>query len=174
VPGKTPQEAADNFIHFFRETLSCISDHYVSAFQQSKKLYKIYYDPYASVLDEEGNEFLISVTQVFRTILHPQNPKLFKAKTQEYSYRLLESGEDDCEIFAYHWHPHEPGVHYPHLHIQTVKRIHFPTSRVCLEDFVLLLIRDYGIRPAHNDYQKVLDKNKKSFEAQATWKIQHN
>ena len=175
MPGKNPKEAADNFVHFFRETLSCLSDHFVSAYQKSDKLYKIYYEPYAKVLSKDGTTYLVSVTQVFRTIPDPQNKKQFKATTQEYSYRLLEEGEQDLEILAYHWHPHEPGVKYPHLHVKEIQHVHFPTSRVCLEDFVALLIRDYHIKPnrPHSEYNRLLEKNKKSFEASATWKIQH-
>jgi len=146
VPGKTPKEAADTFVKFLRETLSCLSDHYVTAFQQSEKLYKVYYEPYAKVQDGAGKQYLVSITQIFRAVPAPNEPKQFKAKTQEYSYTLL--NEDGDEIVSYHWHPNDPGVKYPHLHVHqpAVKRIHFPTSRVPLEDFIMLLFRDYEIR----------------------------
>jgi len=59
VAGKTPREAADNFVSFLRETLSCISDHFLSAYQQSEKLYKLYYEPYARVTAKSGDTYLV-------------------------------------------------------------------------------------------------------------------
>jgi hypothetical protein len=177
VAGKSPKEAADNFVNFLKETLSCISSHYLSAYQQSTKLYKVYYDPYAEVSSRDGIDYQVSIAQIFRVIPDPQSPGQFKAKTQEYSYRLLLGPGENTEIFAYHWHPLEPGVSYPHLHIMEaprIHRIHFPTSRVCLEDFVWLLLRDYQIHPKlpHAECKRILEKNKRAFEKMATWKIQ--
>jgi len=175
VPGKTPREAADNFVNFLKETLSCISSQYVTAYQQSDKLFKIYYEPYAVVTTRENREYCLSVTQIFRVIPHPNLEGQFKARTQEYSYRLLAGPGENTEILAYHWHPQEPGVNYPHLHLRLYQRIHFPTSRVCLEDFVSLLMRDYGVRPrkSHSECREILDRNKKAFEKMATWKVQN-
>jgi hypothetical protein len=48
VAGKTPKEAADNFVNPLKETLSCISSQYVTAYQLSNKLFKFYYEPYAT------------------------------------------------------------------------------------------------------------------------------
>jgi hypothetical protein len=175
VSGKTPQEAADNFIYYLRETLTCLSSQFVSAYRQSDKLFKVYYEPYARVRVHGGDYYQVSITQIFRVIPDPREDKQFKARTQEYSYSLL--GDDDGhELLSYHWHPNDPGVKYPHLHIAELKRIHFPTSRVCLEDFVSLLFRDYDVKPnlPHAEYKRILEKNKKSFEKWATWKIQHN
>jgi hypothetical protein len=173
VPGKSPKEAANNFIFFLRETLSCISDHFVSAYPQSQKLYKIYYEPYAELRTKKDDQYSLSITQIFRVIPHPELAGQFKARTQEYSYRLLRGPGEQNEVLAYHWHPQEPGVHYPHLHIAEAPRIHFPTSRVCLEDFVFLLIRDYGVRSIrpHAEYKEILDRNKRAFEKSATWKV---
>jgi hypothetical protein len=175
VAGRTAQEAADNFVHFLKETLSCLTDHYLSAYQQSARLYKVFYDPYASLVTRDGLEYQLSFTQVFRVIPHPDMPGQFKAKTQEYSYRLLLGPEEQSEVLAYHWHPQDPGVHFPHLHIVQAHRIHFPTSRVCLEDFALLLMRDYRVRPrlSHAECKEILERNKRAFEKMATWKIQN-
>lgn len=175
MAGKTPKEAADNLVHFLRETLSCITGHYLSAYQQSSKLYKVFYDPYAPVKTHEGLEYLVSFTQVFRVIPHPELKGQFKATTQEYSYRLLLGPGEQSEVLAYHWHPQEPGVHYPHLHIIQSPKIHFPTSRVCLEDFVYLLKRDYRVKPIlpHSECKEILERNKRAFEKMATWKVQN-
>jgi hypothetical protein len=100
----------------------------------------------------------------------------FKVSTREHSYRLLH-GVDVAsrEILAYHWHPHDSELRDPHLHIRSIPRVHFPTSRVCIEDFVWMMIKYDGVRPKmkHSEWTAILAKNKKAFEQMATWKIHH-
>jgi hypothetical protein len=173
VAGKTPREAADNFVHYFKESLSRLSSHFVNAYPQTTRLYKIFYDPYLIVPAKEGVSYGVSITQVFRTVPDAENKGQFKAKTQEYSYVLL-TEHCEQEIASYHWHPNDPGVHYPHLHVAG-QRTHFPTSRVCLEDFIFMLFRDYDVKRnlSQAECKRILEKNKKAFEKGATWKVQH-
>lgn len=170
--GKTPKEAADRFIDYFRESLSCLSSDFVSAYQQTPKFYKIYYDPYLTVPAKNDVSYGVSITQAFRTVFDSEKEE-YKARTQEYSYVLL---VEDCttEIVSYHWHPNDPGVKYPHLHIPG-QRTHFPTSRVCLEDFINMLFRDFDVKRnlSHAECKRILDKNKRAFEKSATWKVQN-
>jgi hypothetical protein len=175
VSGRNPREAATNFITFIKETLSCITDHYLNPYPQSDTLYKVYYEPYAVVHARGGGKYCLSVTQIFRAVPHPEAKDQFKAKTQEYSYRLMRGPDEQAEILAYHWHPNDPGVKYPHLHVKEIPKVHLPTSRVCLEDFVEMLMRDYRVRPrkSHSECKEILQRNKRAFEKMATWKIQN-
>lgn len=170
MAGKTEREAADNFLSFLQETVSCVSGQSLSAYQQSKKLYKVWFDPPVQVPTRSGGRLVLSVTQVFGCGPDPRQSGQFKASTREYSYRL-EIG--DRELLAYHWHPNDSDLHSPHLHVRVVPRVHFPTSRVCLEDFVWLAIKYYGARPRlkHSEWTAILEKNKKAFDKMATWKI---
>jgi len=176
VGAKNEQEAADNFVGFLQETVSCVTDERLSAFKQSKKLYKVWTHPPFELSTRSGAKPLLSVTQVFSVVSDPAVERTFKAKTREYSYRLTKGARDGHgEIASYHWHPNEFEVRYPHLHVGKVPRVHFPTSRVCLEDFVLMLIKYYGVKPTMKDQQwkDILARNKAAFEKWATWKIQH-
>ncbi len=79
----------------------------------------------------------LSFTQVLGAGPDPKEPGEFKVSTREYSYRLLErSNIASKEILGYHWHPNDSALRDPHLHIRCVPRVHFPTSRVCVEDVV--------------------------------------
>ena len=102
--------------------------------------------------------------------------KSYKAKTREYSYRLV-SEEDIAasDVVAYHWHPNDSALRSPHLHVADVPRVHFPTSRVSLEDFIMMLTKYYDVRPRfmNSEWTAILDKNKATFEKYATWKIRH-
>jgi len=175
VAGKTPKEAADRFIGFFQETISCVSTESLTAFQQSSKLFKVWTNPPFGLETKSGGRLSISITQVFGVGPHPTELGQFKAKTREYSYLLSEYLDGGWhEIMAYHWHPNEFAVRYPHLHVRCVPRVHFPTSRVCVEDFIGMAIRYYGAKPkmAYSVWTAILEKNKQAFERSASWKIQ--
>lgn len=176
MAGRNPREAADNFIRFFQETISCISTGGLTAFQQSTKLFKVWTNPPFELETKSGGRLAISITQVFGVGPHPTEPRRFKAKTREYSYLLSQFTDDTWkEVVAYHWHPNDFAVRYPHLHVRCVPRVHFPTSRVCLEDFITMAIRYYGCKPrgTRAEWTAILEKNKKAFEKLASWKIQH-
>lgn len=176
MAGRNEKEAADNFLVYLHETLSCITDGYLTAFQQSKKLYKIWFNPPVKLTTQSGGRLFLSFTQVLGAGPDPKDPGEFKVSTREYSYRLLQQVDvASREVLAYHWHPNDSAVRDPHLHVRAVPRVHFPTSRVCLGDFVSMLINYYGVRPKlkHSEWTVNLAKNKKAFERMATWKVQH-
>jgi hypothetical protein len=172
----SPREAADTFVGFLQETISCISADNLTAYRQSNKLYKVWTQPHFELKTRTGARLFISITQVFSVGPHPTAIGQFKAKTREYSYRLTKREHiDAAEILAYHWHPHDFDVRHPHLHVTRVPRVHFPTSRVCLEDFIEMTIRYFGVRPMmkYSEWSTILDKNKRAFEKMASWKVQH-
>jgi hypothetical protein len=151
VAGKNEKEAADNFLSFLHETLSCVTAQPLTAFQQSKKLYKVWFNPPAELTTRSGARLFLSFTQVLGAGPDPKEPGEFKVSTREYSYRLLKRVDVASEeILAYHWHPNDSELRDPHLHIRSVARVHFPTSRVCLEDFIYMLINYYGVTSRKN------------------------
>jgi hypothetical protein len=176
MAGKNEWEAADNFVKYLHETLSCITAEKLALFQQSKKLYKVWFNPATELATRSGAKLFLSFTQVLGAGPDARQPGEFKVSTREYSYRLLQrSAVDSKEILAYHWHPNDSELRDPHLHIRSVARVHFPTSRVCLEDFVCMLIKYYGVRPTmkKSEWTAIIDKNKRAFETLATWKVRH-
>ena len=133
MAGKNEWEAADNFVAYLHETLSCITPEKLAFYQQSKKLYKVWFNPPAELTTRSGGRLFLSFTQVLGAGPDPKEPSEFKVSTREYSYRLLErSNIASKEILAYHWHPHDSDLRDPHLHIGRVPRVslsYFP--RVC-------------------------------------------
>ena len=176
MAGKTEKEAADNFLGYLQETVSCVTAESLTAFQQSRKLYKVFFNPPTELSTRSGGRLFLSLTQVFTVGPDPKHDGEFKVSTREYSYRLLQRVDvASQEILAYHWHPHDSDLRDPHLHIRSIPRVHFPTSRICIEDFLWMLIKYYGVRPKMNysEWTAILEKNKKAFERMATWKIHH-
>jgi len=182
VPGKSEREAVEQFAGFIRETLNCITSAKLKAHQASEKLLKLFFDPPARVVAKNGEKFYISIAQTFT--VEQREDGLFKVHTRQYSYvfSTTQSSTHHGRV-AYHWHPNDFELRDPHLHIsltptvgyppidQKISRAHFPTSRVCLEDFVEFLIRYYDIKPpiAEREWKRILKKNKSAFAAQATW-----
>ncbi len=176
MAGRNEWEAADNFVAYLHETLSCVTAEKLAFFQQSKKLYKVWFNPAADLATRSGAKLFLSFTQVFGAGPDAKEPGEFKVSTREYSYRLLQKSDiASREILAYHWHPNDSELRDPHLHIRSIARVHFPTSRVCVEDFISMLIKYYGVksRMTKSEWTAIVEKNKKAFEKMATWKIRH-
>ena len=182
MPARERNEAVDSFIGQIRETLDCITPEVIQAHQETDKLFKLLFKEPKRVAARSGDPFYISVMQTFTVNEHKDGT--FRVHTRQYSYVFSETAEPTFKgVFAYHWHPQDFDLRDPHLHItitqnlgypeieRRIARAHFPTSRVCLEDFILLLINYYDIKPAlhASTWKRILRKNKKIFEDEASW-----
>jgi hypothetical protein len=180
VAGKSPKEASENFAFFLRETLNCVTDQELLAYQESDKIHKITFKDPAVLTSTDGTEYYLSVSQAFTIV--PKDGDQFKAHSREYSYIFSDSDTiSNHGIVSYHWHPHISDLRDPHLHLHVrrhaessitekiITRAHYPTSRICLEDFLWLLIRYYKITPLNRKWKSILKKNKAAFAKGATW-----
>jgi hypothetical protein len=148
VPSKSKKESVDKFVEYFKESLSCVTGDWLTAFQESGNLFKLTFNPPAALDKAGGGNLYLICTQVLTAVSDPTNEGRFKARTREYSYRLVEEQDVGApDLVAYHWHPNDSELRPPHLHVPAYQRIHFPTSRVCVEDFILMLIKYYDVRP---------------------------
>ena len=96
--------------------------------------------------------------------------------TVAYHYTLQEA--EGAEILSCQWHPGAPNsVRFPHLHIrqaagpgrEELQRAHLPTGRVALENFVRLLIVDFGVPPEKDNWEGELAKSLAEFEEDRSW-----
>jgi hypothetical protein len=159
VSGRSAREAIENFVGSINETLTCVTDSRLSAYQESARIYKLLFRSPIPIASRSGDRFYISVTQA--CTVDEREGGIFRAHMREYSYVFADSPHPTHHgIVSYHWHPNDFALRDPHLHLKLtpnlgtpeierkIARAHFPTSRVCLEDFIRLLIVDYDIRPA--------------------------
>lgn len=184
MAGKSPREASENFAYYLRETLNCVTDQELLAFQESDKIHKLTFKTPAVLASGHGTDYYLSVSQAFTIVA--TTDRQFKAHSREYSYIFSDSDTVSHHgIVSYHWHPHISDLRDPHLHLYVrrhaessrteniIPRAHFPTSRVCLEDFVWLLIKYYDINPLQEKWKSILKKNKAAFAKGATWVVAH-
>ena len=168
------------------ETLSCLTDRRLAPYQEADNTFVLLYKSSGPINAENGDRFYLQITQVCSA--QRREDGSFKAHTQEYSYVFSDSAAPTNHgIISYHWHPNQFDLRAPHLHIRItpqigcpeierlISRAHFPTSRVCLEDFVFLLLKYYGIKsPLHSsNYGRILKRNKREFSKGATWTVHH-
>ena len=92
----------------------------------------------------------------------------YKVSTRGYIYEVHDK---KGEVVSFHYHP-ESGIDFCHLHLRGVPQfrgVHFPTGRVAIEEVVLMLIRDFDVRPRRLDYGEVIERNLEIFRRWRTW-----
>lgn len=174
---KRNADADTNFAYYFRESLSVLTAAYLLA-NQEKDCRILLYDEPVKVARKHGAEPLyLSITQTYRVVVAQDGSN--RANSTGYSYGLLikQNGEFHV-IVEFHWHPDDtPNLKWPHLHVIAnskdgeLSRVHFPTARICIEDFIRLMIRDFDIKARfpYDEYKRILTKNKAAFVENASW-----
>jgi hypothetical protein len=123
-----------------------------------------------------GEGLRISLLQTYR-IVETDDPERgpLKVSTRAYTYTLEDA--DEREIVAFHWHPAgRSPVTRPHLHLgpgcgveAAVSKVHFPTGRISVGDFLWTLIDGFDVPARRDDWQNVLDASRDVFEEWRTW-----
>jgi len=175
VPARSPNQADNNFAYFFRESLSVVTNAYLTAGREGNKRVLLY-EPPVKLERKAGDPLYMAVTQTY--LISPANGG-FKTKTTSYSYELLVKKDNSLQTIAeFHWHPDAtPNLKWPYAHIKgntaegELGRKHFPTARLAIEDFIRFLIRDFDVksRLAHADWKEILTRNKREFVTSASW-----
>lgn len=174
MAGRNPAEALDNYLAPLRRAVQCVA--------RSAQLISDCHNPQdgeSHYVSLAGNQpvristprgdvrYLLMVQQRFRIIRDDDEERgPWRATTQKYDYSL--EAEDGAELVAYHWHPAEQGFDEPHLHVGDAngpvqRRMHLPTARVPVEDFIRLLIREFDIAAADQNYRRILEGSKERF-----------
>ena len=175
MPARNPNEADRNFAHYFRESLSVITNAYLTAGAEGDNRVLLY-EPPVKLQRKAGDPLYLAVTQTYLVSLHGNG---FKANTTSYSYELLVKKDGNFETIAeFHWHPaRTKNLKWPHIHIKgntaegDLDRKHFPTARISIEDFVKFLVRDFDIkmRIPYEQGKQILARNKAAFVQGASW-----
>lgn len=177
--GRTKHEAVKNFVESMQKSASCVTK---SVLKPSKNGYEVAEKPHMlAFLDDpvplRGAENLaLSVRHDYRIV---RGEGLYRWKVQTVGYYYELQTEFNAEIIAYHWHPESRSpLVFPHMHIgkgsgATVKGLferHFPTIRMSLEEFLWMLIEDFGVRHEQEDWKKILNRGRIRYEKNRTWK----
>ena len=181
MPARRPAEAVNNFIELLQKAVSCVTD---SVFTAGGG-YHPTETPHILMLNSGdpvplGGESRLSLSAIhhYRIVRAPDNPNLWAVSTAAYYYTLQDA--QNREVIAYHWHPEQAGVDFPHVHIRAKARVgpkdlhkyHLPTNRVTLEAVLRLALSELGVAARHqrrNDWASVLDETQAVHEEERTW-----
>lgn len=92
-------------------------------------------------------------------------------------YALGVSDKDVRELFSFHWHPAgrspvtKPHFHVGHAYIAQDSRLHVPTPRISVEEFVLLLVDSLNVEITDESgaWRELLAASQQLHEAHRTW-----
>lgn len=180
MPGRTPEEATQNFIDPLQRAVSCVTNAVfrTTGYYQRLEPHALTLRPmYAALQVPTGEQALaLRVTLHFRHAQAPGSLGPWRISTAGYWYTLSDAQEH--ELISYHWHPNALGeVSYPHLHFgplalvghPQLARSHAPTGRVPLEDVLRFAIGDLGVHPRRTDWDAVLTETLAMFESARSW-----
>ena len=181
MAGKSPAEAVNNFLDPLQKAIDCLTRAQLTV---KGGYYPTTVDPHALTLGDglpqklSGETDLYLVVKQFYYVIRVEDPDAgpWKVSTAEYNYNLRDS--ENRVVIAYHWHPAERyKVRSPHLHLdqgaevgrQDLHRVHIPTGRIAIEDFLRFAITELGVEPRRDDWEEVLLRSRKTYEDWRTW-----
>lgn len=98
----------------------------------------------------------------------------WKVSTAAYFYALHDA--EQRELIAFHWHPETEGQKDPHLHFYGasnvaafLEKVHLPTGRISLEQFLRFLIVELKVKPLRNDWEPVLRRTEGPYVQHRSW-----
>jgi hypothetical protein len=175
MAGKDAREAIRNFEEPLQEALSCLihPGMYVRSMgDPSSALYALMLANSPAQLGHD-RRLALEMIQHFRVIEAPVPRGPYKVQTVAYYYTVREVADPGREVFAYHWHPRgHSHITFPHLHLyhgagtirDEVRKAHFPTGRMALEDILRLVIQAFHVIPLRDDWEGILDRTQAAFE----------
>lgn len=116
----------------------------------------------------------ITVKLLYRVTKATGDKGPWTVSTAAYYYAL--HGTKERELLAFHWHPEAEGPKDPHLHIYApsnvvdfLVKVHLPTGRIALEQFLMFLILEMKVKPHRPDWERVLKLTKGAYEKFRSW-----
>jgi hypothetical protein len=163
-----------------QKAVSCVTD---SVLRPSKNGYKVTEKPHILTFPDDpaplkgDQDLALSVRHDYRIVRGGGGVYgRWKVRTVAYYYELQTSS--NAEVLSYHWHPESRSpLIFPHMHLgagsgvefEGLLKPHFPTPRMALEDFLWMLIKDFGVQCRREDWEAVLGRSRAKYEADRTW-----
>ena len=169
MAGKTPPRAVANFLRPIRKAVACITKTALSVQCSDPSSVQVLLLGTGDPVELRSDTEKIAITMLMNYRVIPADGELGKWKVQTvgYYYNLLVNDE---ERLAYHFHPTTPRIWFPHIHIREprTRKLHLPSGRISMEEFIRLLITEYGVKPTR-DWESALIDTQKRFEKYRTW-----
>jgi hypothetical protein len=184
LPGSSPGEAVTNFLDPIKTAIECIGNGHLhhgdhppldtiqtatlNAGEGLKVRAEGPYDPCLTV----------SIELNFKAIHCPDDIERGPYRCRQTSYILALEDSDARELVAFHWHPLQkvspevkPHMHVGEARVPQLNRLHVPTPRTSVEDFLILAIESFGVVPMVDEatWRPVLMGSKGIYEQYRSW-----
>lgn len=181
ISGNNPYDAYLKFVEPLKETLACIANLKVSVGNGGASTVDTPHPLYlngGNPVPISGPHRRLSIDIRMRyeiTRDHEAQGGPYRVRTLAYHYQLADS--EGAEVICCQWQPNGAShVKSPHLHVGAsqlqptaiLHKVHVPTSRVSVEQFVRLAI-DLGVQPLVLDYKERLNFREQEFRLQRSW-----
>jgi hypothetical protein len=122
---------------------------------------------------ERGARLMLAATVSYRIVrLSGVRPR-WTVRTPGYVYELADAEGPGQPIASYHWHPHVPGVPFPHVHLPAAQsplsRLHLVVPHCTLRHVFAFAMRDYEVRPIRDDWKRAVDEAHVVLDASMEW-----
>lgn len=174
LAGKTPHQAVKNCLDPLSLAASCVTrDVLVASGSDVDKLESLAINR-GSPSRLRGRRLYLTVKMLYRVTEADGERGPWKVSTAAYFYALHD--ERQREIIAFHWHPETENQKEPHLHVYPASnimtllaKVHLPTGRITLEQFLRFLIIELDVKPLRNDWERVLAGTERRHLQYRTW-----
>lgn len=122
---------------------------------------------------EHQPRLLLAADLLYRAVRLEGVATRWAVRTLGYAYELTEASGPGRPMVSYHWHPHVPGVPFPHVHLPSApseqSRLHVVVPHCTLRHVLTFAVRDLGVHPIRDQWRRVLDEAHAVLEASMEW-----
>ena len=179
MAGRTPREAARNFVRPVQRSLACVTQallRYPTPDADQAGSYDVVLADGTPQRLRGADRIGLVVQQRFRVVEAGGERGPWKTRTEGYFYSLHR--QDDSEAIAFHWHPWRLSAR-PHVHIHAdhagstvvghhLNKLHLITGRITVEQVIRFAIEELSVG-ASPDFDHVLSRNQRLHDLWRTW-----
>lgn len=175
-PARTDSQAKARFLRFLNHSLGTVHGTaiWVVSRVPGTDTHNAFTVPEVLPLATGDERLFLRSTIQFVYSDHPDYPGERKVSTLLYAHTVGATDTLKPQLYSWEWSSAEPT--YPHLHVRRgdpafrgLGKLHVPTGRVFYEHVLLFMVKEHGVQPARDDWQKVLSENFRRVSAYARW-----
>lgn len=179
MAGRTPSQAARNFVEPLQLAVSCVSK---AVLRQRNEILPGSDTRGLAVAGDRAirlsgqTPYSLDLSFQFR-VVEDETPGWgpYRVTTLAYIYEFLDA--DEKRVLGFHWHPEISPQYGPHLHLgaglglerSPALKYHVPTGRLCLEEILRFLISQFHVRTIKGDWKEILARGQAAHEERRTW-----
>lgn len=182
MPGNSPGEAVDNFLRPIKAAIECLGSGHLH-YRDHPPLDTV---QTATLNAGEGIRvpaagahaptLRVTIELHFIPVYCPEDEIRGPYRCRSASYILALYDANDREMVSFHWHPIQTASPFlkPHMHVgeasmPQLERLHVPTPRITVEEFLAMAIESFGAQPRIVGWPDRLRQSRERHEQYRSW-----